>query len=72
MSTTTVHQITVSARSALLVVTACFVAVALAIILPFVLQSTKTVVRTDLPTASTTSTVPGPQTPDMLRAAHGG
>ena len=71
MSTATVHQINVSARSALLVVTACFVAIALSITLPFVLQSTKTVlVHTTVPAASTS--VPAPQTPDMLRAAHGG
>lgn len=71
MSTATVHQINVSARSALLVVTACFVAIALSISLPFALQSTKTVlVHTDAPAASTS--VPTPQSPEMLRSAHGG
>jgi hypothetical protein len=71
MSSTTIHQINVSARSALLVVTACFVAIALSITLPFVLQSTKTVlVHSPVPTGSTS--VPGPRTPDVLRAAHGG
>ena len=71
MSSTTVHQINVSARSAVLVVTACFVAIALSITLPFVLQSTKTVlVHTTVPTASTS--VPASQTPQTLRAAHGG
>ena len=71
MSSTTVHQVTVSARSALLIVTACFVAIALSITLPFVLQSTKTVlVRTNAPAASTST--PGPQTPELLRSAHGG
>ena len=71
MSTATVHQITVSTRSAMLVVTACLVAIALSITLPFVLQSTKTVsVNTNVPAATTS--VPGPQTPDQLRAAHGG
>jgi hypothetical protein len=71
VSTTTIHQINVSARSALLVVTACVVALALSITLPFVLQSTKTVlVHTNVPAASTS--VPGPQTPEMLRSAHGG
>ena len=71
MSTTTVHQINVSARSAVLVVTACFVAIALSITLPFVLQSTKTVlVHTNAPAASTS--VPTSQNPDMLRASHGG
>ena len=71
MSSTTVHQVTVSARSALLIVTACFVAIALSITLPFVLQSTKTVlVRTNAPAA--TSPAPAPMSPQMLRSAHGG
>lgn len=71
MSSTTVHQINVNARWAFLVVTACFVALALSITLPFVLQSTKTVlVHSNDSTASTS--VPASQTPDMLRAAHGG
>lgn len=71
MSTATVHQITISARSALLVVMASLVAIALSISLPFALQSTKTVlVHTNAPAASTS--VPAPQTPEMLRAAHGG
>ena len=71
MTATTIRQINVSARSALLVVTACFVAVALSITLPFVLQSTKTVlVHTHAPAASTS--VPAPQTPEILRSAHGG
>ena len=71
MTSTTIHQINVSARSALLVVTACVVAIALSITLPFVLQSTKTVLVHSI--VSTTSTsVPPSQTPEMLRAAHGG
>ena len=71
MSTTTVHQINVSARSAYVVVAACFAAIALSIILPFVLQSTKTVlVHSNAPAASTS--VPTSQNPDMLRASHGG
>jgi len=71
MSSTTVHQVTVSARSAVVIVTACFVAIALSITLPFVLQSTKTVlVRTTAPAA--TSPAPAPMSPQLLRSAHGG
>lgn len=71
MTMTTAPQISISARSAWLVVTACLVAVALSITLPLVLRSTKTVlVHTTVPATSTT--VPSIDSPELLRSSHGG
>jgi hypothetical protein len=71
MTTTAAHQVTLSARTAIIMLVAFVAAIALAVSLPLALRSTHTVfVKTTSPATSTHSTsVTGSE---LTRASHGG
>ena len=70
MTTTAAHQVTLSARTAVIVVVAFVAAIALAVSLPLALRSTHTVfVKTTSPATSHSNSLTGSE---LTRASHGG
>src|SRR3954452_3251102 len=70
MTTTAPHQVTLSARTAIIMVVAFLATIALAVSLPLALRSTHTVfVKTISPATSHSTSVTGSE---LTRAAHGG
>jgi len=70
MTTTAAHQVTLSARTAIVVIVAFVATVALAVALPLALRTTHTVfVTTDNPSTSHSTTFTGSE---LARASHGG
>ena len=71
MTTTAAHQVTLSARTAIILVVAFLATVALAVSLPLALRTTHTVfVKTSSPATSTHA--PNITGTDYTRASHGG
>src|SRR4051794_22261013 len=70
MTTTAAHQVTLSARTAIIVIVAFVATVALAVSLPLALRTTHTVfVTTDTPSVSHSTSLTGSE---LARASHGG
>ena len=72
MSITTAPQPTFGSRGVFVAMTIALAALAVAIILPLVLHSTKTVVQRVSSPSTSGSSAPSSYNPDTLRMAHGG
>ena len=73
MSTTIAQQVAPSRQTAFVALAASAIAVILAVVLPFVLQTTKTVfVNRTTPTTGTNAPAQVSDNPQLLRESHGG